>query len=546
MSQETRRGASSINTLLRRRGEGVATDFKRSRTSVPNERARPWWLMATLAVMLLAFVARLVPTLSGGGLTGLGNYDDGVYYTAATALVNGRVPYRDFLLLHPPGLLLVVAPFAWLGSHTSDATGFALARVGFMVIGALNAALVLLVLRRFGSAAAISGGVFYALFYPAVYAERSTLLEPLGTLGILMALLLLSGPAGGAEAQGPARAGTGARWRVYAAGAALGAGVAVKIWYVVAVLVIAAAQRGHSRWRVLTGAGAGAGVICLPFFVAAPTNMVRYVVTDQLGRAQANVSMVERLESIFGLDPLSASDPVNSTAFHLSIVVALAIFGTCAVVAARQPGARVFAGLLAAHIVVLLASPSYFGHYSILTASPLALVFGVTVGKVATVVSQRHPRPAPWGRVLTSAAVLASLAFNAPGLLHPIGTPFPAQALRPAAARVGGCVQTDDPTVIVELNVLTPNLRRGCRVWPDVTGWTYDTANVRASNGHPLSRPRNPIWQHIVLTYLRSGSAVVLARPGTGLANRTRARLTAGPVLASVGQYVLRRTTTAP
>ena len=43
---------------------------------------------------------------------GLGNYDDGVYYSAATALVHGQLPYRDFLLLQPPGIAVLLAPFA--------------------------------------------------------------------------------------------------------------------------------------------------------------------------------------------------------------------------------------------------------------------------------------------------------------------------------------------------------------------------------------------------------------------------------------------------
>ena len=42
-------------------------------------------------------------------------YDAGVYYSAADALIHGRTPYRDFLLLHPPGLMLTLTPFAAIG-----------------------------------------------------------------------------------------------------------------------------------------------------------------------------------------------------------------------------------------------------------------------------------------------------------------------------------------------------------------------------------------------------------------------------------------------
>ena len=56
-----------------------------------------------VALAVLAFLARLLPVMRGGGLSGLGVYDDGVYYSGAAAMVAGRVPYADFVLLHPRG-----------------------------------------------------------------------------------------------------------------------------------------------------------------------------------------------------------------------------------------------------------------------------------------------------------------------------------------------------------------------------------------------------------------------------------------------------------
>ena len=53
-----------------------------------------WHWFWAIALAAIAFAFRLVPVLRGGGLFGLGNYDDGVYYAAATGLVHGRLPYR--------------------------------------------------------------------------------------------------------------------------------------------------------------------------------------------------------------------------------------------------------------------------------------------------------------------------------------------------------------------------------------------------------------------------------------------------------------------
>lgn len=492
-------------------------------------RGASWWF-AALSVGALAFATRLTALLGGGRLSSVGGYDDGVYYTAADALVHGRLPYRDFLLLHPPGIVLVLAPFAWVGSLTSDAQGFAGARVGFMVLGAVNTVLVMRLLRRFGMAAVLAGGVFYALFYPAVYAERSTLLEALGTSAVLAALLLLG--SGGQDMP---------RWRTYAAGAALGAGVSVKIWYVVSLAVILGAATGRSRLRVTAGAVAAAAAICLPFFAAAPTTMFRFVLTDQLGRVRSAVSVIERLESILSVDHLSAADSSRSSAIRLLLVLAVLAVGCCVLLALTERAAWVFVALLAAHTVLLMLSPSYFGHYATMTAAPLALVVGVAAGRVVPALGRRWP-----GRIVlgvVAAAVVVVLAGVV--LRNPIGARFPAEALRPATTAVNGCVMADDPTALVVLDVLSSDLRRGCEVWPDVTGWTYDEKAKRRVAGRTVARARNVVWQRLVMGYLYSGAAVIAVRADTGLSKASRARIDALPVLARAGKYALHSTTPA-
>ena len=101
-----------------------------------------------VAIAVLAFVARLLPTLHGGGLGGIDDYDEGVYFAGAQALVAGRLPYRDFVLLHPPGIVVLLAPFAGVARLLSDHRAFELARLAFMALGALNAVLTAVVARR--------------------------------------------------------------------------------------------------------------------------------------------------------------------------------------------------------------------------------------------------------------------------------------------------------------------------------------------------------------------------------------------------------------
>jgi alpha-1,2-mannosyltransferase len=185
-------------------------------------RAAPYVLLA-----LVAFLARLLPTLRGGGLSGLGVYDDAVYYSGAAALVAGRLPYADFVLLHPPGVVLALAPFAALGRLTSDPAGFAVARVAFMALGVLNTVLVARLARRFGPVAAVIAGLFYALWYPAAAAEARTMIEPLGTLVVLLCLVLLL-----------PREGAPSRRATALAGVLLGVSLGLKIWAVAPVAVV--------------------------------------------------------------------------------------------------------------------------------------------------------------------------------------------------------------------------------------------------------------------------------------------------------------------
>lgn len=111
---------------------------------------------------MAAFVVTRVPVVRGRGLFGMGNYDDGVNYAAATGILHCRLPDRDVLLLHPPGAPLLLTPFALIAQLTSDSYGFALARVAWKLLGAVNAVLILRILRPLSLVGAIFGALSYA------------------------------------------------------------------------------------------------------------------------------------------------------------------------------------------------------------------------------------------------------------------------------------------------------------------------------------------------------------------------------------------------
>ncbi len=319
-----------------------------------------------LAIGLLAFAIRLGVVLVTGraGVLGLGDYDDGVYFTAADLLVHGRVPYRDFLFLQPPGIALVLAPFAALGAWIGAADAFGVARVAFIAVGACNAALVVLVLRRSGIAAAAAGGLLWACCIPAIVAERSILLEPLGSLGLLVALALRS-------LHDRARAVPW--WPDVLAGTALGLSIGVKIWQIVpAVIVVAFSRRAAPR--VAAGAAAAVVVVHLPFFVLDPAGMWRQVVADQLGRPRLDGGILDRIGTI--LQPPTVPGVPAEAVLGLEVAMVVAL----CVLARSRPDAPLLLVLLVASVALLLVAPSFYGHYAALALPPLVLVAGTGIG----------------------------------------------------------------------------------------------------------------------------------------------------------------------
>ena len=152
---------------------------------------RMGWIGLYLAVAITAFAVRAY-MLRFAQLTGEGTYDDALHFSGSLALVLGQLSYRDFLFPHPPMILISLSPFAALAQLTSDGFGLAVARVAWMLLGALNATAVARLLRPLGRLSAVVGGLAYALYFPAVYAESTTMLEGLANTFLLMALLLLS------------------------------------------------------------------------------------------------------------------------------------------------------------------------------------------------------------------------------------------------------------------------------------------------------------------------------------------------------------------
>jgi hypothetical protein len=183
------------------------------------------------------------------------------------------------------------------------------------------------------------------------------------------------------------------------------------------------------------------------------------------------------------------------------------------------------AGLFLVSAAVLMGAPSYFRHYGVLLSAPLALVLPVGLGKAL------HLLHAPSARVVLGAGAAALvLASGTAVALRPTGKPFPADTF--AAAAPYGCIASDDPAALIQMDRLTQGFGSHCDVPVDVTGASYGAPERRA-----LDRP----FQNWLMSHLLRSDAFVVLRPRGDRLSRAEERLVRQqPVLAAGDGVVLR------
>jgi hypothetical protein len=475
-------------------------------------------------VFLVALACRLSVILRSGGLRGDFGYDAPLYFAASDALTHGRLPYRDFVFLHPPAQMLVLAPFAWLTRVVSDQTAFMVATLSMTLVGATSAVLVVRICRHLGVGrrGRLIGGLFYATWFGAVGAEYLTKLEPVGNLLFLGAVLLWL------KARRSDR-----RWLWAAAGAALGVAVCVKIWWIVPAVGVVLWQAfiaRHARGAAaMVAGGVGAVVlVCVPFFAAAPHQMWTSVIINQLARNRR----MDPLPRVRDLGTLTRLDGyISGRALSLGTLLIGVVFLAVVTRAWRLPAARPVVVVLAAQLAVLFTSPSWFPYYTDYVAGAVA----ITVAAAASRPPHRRRALAETMRWLpTGLAASITLAILVTESVTVRPLPGADQLSRSVAAIP--CVMSDSPMALIELNALSRGLAAGCPNWIDVTGRTY------GPNKSDQPRSENTGWQRDLTRYLRSGDAVIIMRRrNTGISRETLAALTRDGVLVRAGGQTVYR-----
>ncbi|HXZ99777.1 MAG TPA: glycosyltransferase 87 family protein [Candidatus Binatia bacterium] len=327
------------------------------------------------------------------GLLHGGAFDTSLYLGSAIRLVHGALPYRDFVLVQPPGVVLLMSPFGLLSLAVGSRYALISLNLSATLLAFADVALAGRVVRHLGwRAVLVTCGVFAV--YPFLYAALGN-----GMLEALMDLLCLLGL--NVAMSGDRLAG---RWRIMLGGILFGFAGAVLIAAIVPVAVLAVICASRPRRRLMpfaAGVVLGFAAPVMPFFVAAPGAFVRDTITAQLSRAPGGV----RTPVMVRLGYMTFEGSAAETAIA-AIVIASAVLLAFVVVRRRLTALEWFA--LAAAVAMSgaqFAIARYYDHFGAMLMPYLAILLGISAQRLASAWGRRGANLVP----LVTAALVVSL-----------------------------------------------------------------------------------------------------------------------------------------
>jgi hypothetical protein len=310
----------------------------------------------------------------------------GTNLASSVALSNGQLPYNTFLtsfpLTQPPGMTILLLPFAF-ASHGGDAAGaMAAARIFTALVAIFNVLMVGVTARKHGVASSFIAGTLFALFPLAFYATASYTLEVYLVFFCLMSF-------NSAFSQGFMQKGG----RLVTAGALMGFAITIKPWAIVpaaALLICAAVYWREALGRVAAGMAGGVIVPCIFFFVASPSAFLHDVVAAEIstgGASGANAGG-SRLAQLLGITPpLGFSSAGSLPGVVLLIITVLVLVAALAKASGSTPQDWVIFGT-AIGLMGLGFLPGVLPlQYGYFLAAFGAILLGNTVGKIISIVS---------------------------------------------------------------------------------------------------------------------------------------------------------------
>ena len=445
---------------------------------------------------VLAFAMRMFILTRSGYMTGVTEYDDGVYLGGAIRLLQGQLPFHDFAFVQPPGIVLLMVPVALLTKVTTATHALAAARILTVVASTACVPLAGSLLRHRGTLVTMVTCGILAVYPDDITTAHTLILEP------WMNLLALTGVCLAFR-----RGRLASPRRLLWAGVLIGAAGSVKFWAglpAAALLGVCLAsgvpeERKPRTARYFAGLVLGFCLPVLPFVVANPVRFVRSTVLDQAFRYGTYVPHSMRLAHITGLidflnakghlslhsgtHSLFASGGAAATPGTSAGLLPYVVFLIAAVLIAAgylaQPGRpsplETFA--LAATVLAICAVifySAFFYHYPAFVAPWLAIAAGgafgaLSSGRLADRLAARFPGGPRGGAARARRAVgavigagLVLLAAFQAREINDLAAPdiYHNQAVIPA----GACVVTDQISMTIAANRFTAT-NPGC---PDI------------------------------------------------------------------------------
>ena len=433
------------------------------------QRRRPAWLtpvnLTIIIITLVALILRVYYQYTRPGfLLGVTEYDDGPYFGSAVRLVHGSMPYKDFILVQPPGITLLMSPAGLVTYWTGTAWGLAIGRILTVLAGTAGVALAGLLVRHRGLLAVLLTCGIVAVYSDGVAAAHTVLVEP------WLALFCLAGAVTVFDGDRI----TASTKRLVWGGVLFGFGGAVEAWAIVPVLVLAALCLPQLKRAAIFVGGVAAGFLIpvLPFAIAGPSQLYRSLITAQVGyRAHAvRVGVLLRLRNMIGLPYALGWSKSLLLLAVLALVVFVVATQAAAILVTQQPPPTLdwFASVSAVLIVAMFLWPPQFHYHfaeflapfmALTIALPVSRLFGggrpddglaVTWPRTGNAKTARQIGMAIAGVSAVALAVVAAFQLRfesgAPRVIGPI--PAAIDRLIPS----GACVLTDQVSVTLAAN----------------------------------------------------------------------------------------------
>lgn len=493
--------------------------------------AHPVWI--AIAPGLLALGICLWQLSYHHALSAVTGVDDGVYLGAALKLVAGIMPYRDYVLVQPPGIAVLMSPIALIGRAIGSEDALEIARVATAFVTATNASFVAWLVRHHGLAAMLIGGTAAATFPLAVTADHTLALEPYVVLFVLLGSIVAFNrniPSG---------------WRLFSAGLLFGVAGSIKIWAAFPLLALLAGLL--PKWRHLVAAAAGAAggfaAVCLPFVIGAPHAFLHDVLADQLFRSATPLNQASvgyRLIGITGLGGIPALP--DSVALAVVLLVALGLGLIVSYGADWRGFRRIDAFLILAaiaSIVGIAEAPEFYAYYTYFPSPFLAALAGIAIAGVGRAAWRRSrltrldPRRkrflglVPWvlGAMVLFGVITEDVIFSRSYFPHILlneqgAALLPGPAIDAVIPR-GSCVVYDEAVLGIEANRFLATSQTCPSVVDPYGMWLAD-----AGGKSPPAFPPYPVrFVALWRSYLVRAQYVVLGVPESDVVPWTRALL---------------------